>query len=613
MSSERTYGAQAQRYASLGLRVLPVTPGKKSPPLLTHWPEEASADPQTVAGWWRGTPGANIAVVMGGGLVDVESDKKGAVSGEDSLAEWADSPAGCELPHTWAFESGSGGIHRLYRSPALGNRTDVLPAVDVRGAGGYAVFPPSLHPNGKRYKWLPGCSPEDMPDGPADLPFELFCLITESGAGQGHSFEVPAEIPEGSRNDTMFRWACKLRRGGLSGEALLAALRVENERLCPVPLDDSELELICRQAARYEAGELPKGLAASVGHMEAVSAQALQEADLPPVRFLVADMLPEGTGMVSAASKIGKSWLVLKMGLAIAAGTPFLQRRTSQCGVLYLALEDSLKRLQDRMNKVLDDKRAPAQFYFVTEAPTLDTGLLEAVEAHITQHPETKLVIIDTLQKIRGQALQRENSYAQDYREMGVVKDFMAKLGVSVFFVHHNRKMRDDDDPFNMISGTNGIMGAADTSWVITKDKRADDTATLHITGRDIPQTSTVIRFSKDAWAWEVVGDADWLAEQQARSDYESSPIVLTIKTLLGQSPDGRWTGTAKELLEAGKEIARTYIAETAQKLGYELKHLDRPLFDYDEIIHSTLPNGNAGKKHYFFRQTIPEDYSALM
>ncbi len=613
MGSERTYGTQAQRYAALGLRVLPVTAGKKSPPLFTNWPEEASADPQTVASWWRGTPGANIAVVMGGGLVDVESDKKGAIGGEDSLSEWAESPAGCELPHTWAFESGSGGIHRLYRSPALGNRTNVLPAVDVRGAGGYAVFPPSLHPNGKRYKWLTSCSPEDMPDGPAELPFELYCLIAESGGSQGQPLEVPEVIPEGERNNVIFKWACKFRRAGLSEDGMLAALRVENDNRCSPPLDDSELELICHQAARYEAGELPKGVVAPVGRMAALSAQALQEADLPPVRFLVADMLPEGTGMVSAASKIGKSWLVLKMGLAIAAGEPFLQRRTSQCGVLYLALEDSLKRLQDRVNKVLDDKRAPVQFYFVTEAPTLDTGLLEAVEVHISQHPETKLVIIDTLQKIRGQALQRENSYAQDYREMGVVKDFMAKLGVSVFFVHHNRKMRDDDDPFNMISGTNGIMGAVDTSWVITKDKRADDTATLHITGRDIPQTSTVIRFSKDAWAWEVLGDADLLAEQQARSEYENSPIVFTIRALLDQSADGRWTGTAKELLEAGKEIARTYIAETAQKLGYELKHLDRPLFDYDEIIHSTVPNGNAGKKHYFFRQTIPEDYGGLM
>lgn len=255
-----TYSDWAQSYAALGLRVFPIAPGKKSPPMVTDWPQKATTEAAQVERWWKGTPDANIAVATGSGsgIVDIETDAKGAVSGEETLAEYAAANL-FEIPKTWSFRSGSGGIHRLFRndSPNIGNRAGVLPAVDVRGAGGYAIFPPSLHPNGERYEWLSGCSPEDMPSGPAELPFELFCLITENAPGNGQPLEVPEEIPEGGRNDTLFRLACKLRRAGLCEAEILGALQKTNEQRCIPPLEDSELELICHQAARYQAGELP--------------------------------------------------------------------------------------------------------------------------------------------------------------------------------------------------------------------------------------------------------------------------------------------------------------------------------------------------------------------
>ncbi|MDD2956025.1 MAG: phage/plasmid primase, P4 family [Oscillospiraceae bacterium] len=259
---EGTYSEQAQAYAALGLRVFPITPGKKSPPMVTDWPQKATTKAAQVKRWWGSMPDANIAVATGSdsGIVDIETDAKGSVSGEDSLTEYADTQL-FEIPATWSFRSGSGGIHRLFRNnnPGVGNRAGMLPAVDVRGAGGYAVFPPSLHPNGERYEWLPGCSPEDMPDGPAELPFELFCLIMEGKTGNGQPLEVPEEIQEGGRNDMLFRLACKLRRTGLCEAEILGALQKSNEQRCNPPLENGELELICRQAAKYQAGELPGG------------------------------------------------------------------------------------------------------------------------------------------------------------------------------------------------------------------------------------------------------------------------------------------------------------------------------------------------------------------
>ena len=337
-------------------------------------------------------------------------------------------------------------------------------------------------------------------------------------------------------------------------------------------------------------------------------APVLQKANLPPVKFLIEGILPDGTSLLTAASKIGKSWMVLDLGLSQAAGGLFMGHQCNQCGVLYLALEDSLHRLQDRMNKILGGKPAPEQFYFATEAPKLDNGLLDTLEDHLKKHPDTRLIIIDTLQKIRGQALPREASYAQDYREMETVKAFMDKRGISTIFVHHNRKMKDDDDPFNMISGTNGIMGAADTIWTITKAKRTDEEATLHITGRDVEQSDTVIQFNKNTWRWETVGEAGALAEQRAREEYDSSPIVKTIKKLLEQSPGHRWDGQAKDLMEAGKYIARAYLATDVQKLGYTIKALEKPLFDFDGIVHSTSKtNGNGGRKHHFYYQDLSQ------
>jgi len=252
------------------------------------------------------------------------------------------------------------------------------------------------------------------------------------------------------------------------------------------------------------------------------------------------------------------------------------------------------------MNKLLYWKPAPPLFGFVTEAPNLDNDLLGFLADHIDEYPETKLIIIDTLQKIRGLPLRGETPYQQDYREMGAFKQFMDKHRVSVFFVHHNRKMVDKEDPFNMISGTTGIMGAADTVFVITKESRNAETATLHITGRDIEQSDTIIRFNKVTCRWEVVGDANELAKQKAVEEYHNSPIVTTIKALLAEASERRWDGTAKKILEAGERFTGRPIAPTTQKLSGELKRLGKLLCEYDSISHTTTSNGNAGLVHHF-------------
>lgn len=334
--------------------------------------------------------------------------------------------------------------------------------------------------------------------------------------------------------------------------------------------------------------------------LEAISAADLQKMELPPVQFIINGLLPVGLGLLVSPPKFGKSWMVLDMGLSIADGRQFLGHSTMPGGCLYLALEDSLNRLKDRMQKVLKGAPAPAGFDYAVKCLDLSHGLLEQLAGYLRDKPETRMIIIDTLQKVRGQSGGKENAYTADYREMGLLKTFADQHGICVLLVHHLRKMADDGDPFNRISGTAAIFGAADVAMVLSREKRQDTQTTFSYEGRDIESGSTVLEFDKECFRWKILGDADWLVEERALQAYRNNPIVQTVKKLLEQNPEG-WSGTSSELLDAGKVLLTAYIAATPRELTGKLTPLDKPLFDYDGIIHTKGKNGSGGGKHRFY------------
>ena len=339
--------------------------------------------------------------------------------------------------------------------------------------------------------------------------------------------------------------------------------------------------------------------------LSTISAADLQRKDLPPIKFIVDKFLTVGLSILASPPKYGKSWMALDLGLSVTSGGRFLGYQTNRAEVLYLALEDSERRLKTRMCKLLAGKPAPAGFHFATTAHDADNGLFDELEGFLKDHPDTGLIIVDTLQRVRGAVHGKEGVYASDYRELGRLKAFADSHNVALLLVHHLRKMKDEGDPFNMISGTSGITGAADTSMVLVKEKRSDENATLSIVGRDVESADTVLHFNRDACRWENLGDADWFAEQQARREYQESPTVKTIKKLLEQSPGG-WSGTAQQLLDAGTFIAHTRLATSARDLTGQLKKLDKLLFEYDNIIHERRGNGTGGGKHRLYFADIP-------
>lgn len=333
--------------------------------------------------------------------------------------------------------------------------------------------------------------------------------------------------------------------------------------------------------------------------LESISAAELQKMQLPPVQFIINGLLPVGLGLLVSPPKYGKSWMVLDMGLSVTSGSLFLGRSTNPGGCLYLALEDSLNRLKDRMEKVLKGAAAPAGFDYVVKCLDLSHGLLEQLSTYLQEKPNTRLIIIDTLQKIRG-AGGRENAYNTDYREMGLLKTFADQHGICILLVHHLRKMADDGDPFNRISGTAAIFGAADVAMVLSREKREDTQTKLSYQGRDIEGGDQILEFDKEAFRWKLLGDESWLAEERARTAYQNNPIVQTIKKLLEQHPEG-WSGTSSELLDAGKMLITAYLANSPRDLTSKLAPLDKPLFDYDKIIHTKGKNGSGGGKHWFY------------
>lgn len=278
-----------------------------------------------------------------------------------------------------------------------------------------------------------------------------------------------------------------------------------------------------------------------------IDAYSLSKLSLPPIKYIIDNLISVGLHILAGSPKLGKSWLMLGIGLMVSSGQSMWGRKTTPGSVLYLALEDSQNRLQTRMNIVLNGQAAPTNLYFVTEAMPTTEGLLEAMEAWVVdqksanQNPQ--LIIIDTFQKIRGYT-SSDNTYANDYRDAGELKKFADKHEIAVIVVHHTRK-QGDQDVFNTISGSTGLTGAADTMIVVKKQGHGSGDAIFYATGRDIEEIELVIKFNRTTYTWDLIStNASQYLQQK---NFVSNPVVAAINQLL-DGTSGRWSGKASDL-----------------------------------------------------------------
>lgn len=240
-----------------------------------------------------------------------------------------------------------------------------------------------------------------------------------------------------------------------------------------------------------------------------MKAKDLMQRILPPIKWAVPDFLPEGLTILAGRPKSGKSWLALQLALGVSSGAGALGRPAVGGEVLYVALEDRMGRLQSRMAMQSEDEAIITnRLELWTDCPRLDDGGLDQIAAWCEANPEARMVIVDTLQKIRGKQKANGNAYEDDYATIGSIKERIADTyQVAVVIIHHTRKMS-ADNPLESISGTYGLGGAADSGMVLLRQSGTAE-AVLHSTGRDVEETQLALAWHSDTCTWELLGDAE--------------------------------------------------------------------------------------------------------
>ncbi|WP_293974992.1 helicase RepA family protein [uncultured Ruminococcus sp.] len=255
----------------------------------------------------------------------------------------------------------------------------------------------------------------------------------------------------------------------------------------------------------------------------------------PPI---IDGLLYSGLYLFVGSPKIGKSFLMAQLAYHISIGMPIWNYKVSKGTVLYLALEDDYNRLQKRLYQMFGTDSAD-NLYLSVSASQLNDGLDKQLESFITKHTDTKLIIIDTLQKVRE--VSSDYSYSNDYEIISRLKRFADNNKICMILVHHTRKQKSDDS-FDMISGTNGLLGAADGAFVLQKEKRTANAATLEISGRDQQDQKLYLNRNPDNLIWELERTETELWKESPE------PLLQVISQKFSESSPA-WQGSPTELV----------------------------------------------------------------
>lgn len=420
-------------------------------------------------------------------------------------------------------------------------------------------------------------------------------------------------IGEGKRNRTVFKYAATLRQAGLDKDVIFESLKLFNDKYCDPPLPKSELRIIAGSVSKYKKGDkIPFGMRdisddfGDIGELkekktgiQAVKASELEAEDIDPPVFLVPNLIPVGLTLIVAPPKFGKSWLCLDLALSISTGTEFLDMPTEQHGVLYLALEDNYWRLQNRMRRVIGmDQRisAPSNLFLTNEAPLLAEDFVKHLDKFLKDHDDIRLVIIDTLQKVRGLTTKRDNAYNIDYNDIGKLQKFAMDNGVGLLLVHHTKKGVDESDFVMNASGTNGITGSADSILTLSRRNRKDKRTVLDITGRDVVGRTYILQFNDATFRWENLGEEKDFQASEDETEYSSDPVVKTVRYYLDAAESlpadedddpeyVHYERSSKELYDDVQRMFGEDCIDSATSIGMRVKKY-APLFEkIDNIL----------------------------
>ncbi len=275
-------------------------------------------------------------------------------------------------------------------------------------------------------------------------------------------------------------------------------------------------------------------------YLKTVSMNEIYETVFESRPPLVDGLLYSGTHLFVGAPKLGKSFFMAQLAYHISTGIPLWNYPVRKGTVLYLALEDDYRRLQERMYRMFGTESTD-NLFFATSANQLGKGLDEQLQGFIREHPDTRLIIIDTLQKVRESGGDNY-SYANDYEIITRLKYFTDSYGICLLLVHHTRKQRSEDN-FDMISGTNGLLGAADGAFLLHKEKRVGNSAVLEISGRDQQDQKLYLVRNPETLCWD-------LERTEAELWKEPPEPILEAIAEIVNADNSMWEGTPTQLAE---------------------------------------------------------------
>jgi RecA-family ATPase len=229
--------------------------------------------------------------------------------------------------------------------------------------------------------------------------------------------------------------------------------------------------------------------------------------------MVVPNYLPEGLSMLAGKPKIGKSWMALDMCLGVAGGERVLGKTPPVGDVLYLALEDTDRRLQRRMRKLLRGKPWSPRLTLVTKWRRLDTGGVEDIADWANSVHEPRLVVLDTLAGVRPERSKLETTYDGDYKALIELHQLANARSFAALTLHHTRKL-EAEDPLDTVSGTLGTVGCVDTVLVLARSTKG---TTLYLRGRDVEESEHAVTFNRETYRWEVLGNAETVHLSGAR------------------------------------------------------------------------------------------------
>ena len=296
--------------------------------------------------------------------------------------------------------------------------------------------------------------------------------------------------------------------------------------------------------------------------LKLVDAQELLLTPLDDPGFIVEDLIPGGVTVIAGDEKSGKSWMMLLLATCIATGQDFLGHPVKQGAVLYLSLEDTYVRLQRRLFN-LTNEVGYGRIMLSIQSGTLDDGLMEQLEHALEKHPDINVINIDTLQLIRGN--DKEVSYANDYADVTILKEFCRKHKLSILVVHHTRKQGDAHRIFNRINGSKGLNGAVDTMLLLDRENEHSNSGTLHIKGRDIQPLEVVMEFND--CKWELVS----IRTQEEIAAANTPEVMHRLVDFIRERRF--WKGSATELLEelgdqsVGANVITKYVNQYKSSL----------------------------------------------